>query len=127
MPDADLDLEPSGDGTASGAGAPGSDSSGMPAPVASLTAAAGGAPAPDASLTAAAGGAPAPDASLTAAAGGAPAPRARSRRGYFLPGAIALAALLLIGAAVGAGDLSHPSPRTLRGADVAAQISLGVQ
>ncbi|HET9077857.1 MAG TPA: DUF4333 domain-containing protein [Acidimicrobiales bacterium] len=54
-------------------------------------------------------------------------PPARRRRGYFLPGAIALAALLLIGAAVGAGDLSHPAPRTLRGTDVAAQISLGVQ
>ncbi len=55
------------------------------------------------------------------------APPRRGRRGYFLPGAIALAALLLIGVAVGAGDLSHPAPHTLRGPDVASQISLGVQ
>lgn len=52
---------------------------------------------------------------------------ARRRRGYFLPGAIALAALLAIGAAIGSGDLSHPAPRTLTGSEVASQISLGLQ
>ncbi len=51
----------------------------------------------------------------------------RGRRGYFLPGAIALAALLLIGGAMGAGDLAHPAPKHLRGSDVASQIALGVQ
>lgn len=51
----------------------------------------------------------------------------RGRRGYFLPGAIALVALLAIGAAVGGGDLSHPAPKILTGPDVASQISLGVQ
>lgn len=51
----------------------------------------------------------------------------RRRRGYFLPGAIALVALLVIGAAVGAGDLSHPAPRTLNGTDMASQIAFGVQ
>lgn len=51
----------------------------------------------------------------------------RGRRGYFLPGAIALAALLLIGGAIGAGDLFHPAPSRLRGPEVASQIALGVQ
>lgn len=54
-------------------------------------------------------------------------PARRPRRGYFLPGFIALAALLAIGLAVGAGDLSHPAPQTLNGPDVASQIALGVQ
>lgn len=53
--------------------------------------------------------------------------RARGKRGYFLPGAIALAALLAIGGAVGAGDLSHPAPRSLAGSDVASEIALGIQ
>lgn len=51
----------------------------------------------------------------------------RGKRGYFLPGAIALAALLLIGGAIGAGDLVHPAPKKLRGPEVASQIALGVQ
>lgn len=51
----------------------------------------------------------------------------RGRRGYFLPGAIALAALLLIGGAIGAGDLVHPAPSRLRGPEIASQIALGVQ
>ena len=51
----------------------------------------------------------------------------RPRRGYFLPGAIALGALLLIGGAVGAGDLAHPAPHTLSGPDMAAEISLGIE
>lgn len=75
--------------------------------------------------------APRPDAGpgpLQAVAGTAPAAGARrGRRGYFLPGAIALGALLLIGAAIGAGDLAHPAPEHLRGSDVASQIALGVQ
>jgi hypothetical protein len=51
----------------------------------------------------------------------------RSRRGYWLPGFIALAALLLIGGAVGAGDLSHSAPKTLYGPDVASEIALGIE
>jgi hypothetical protein len=45
-----------------------------------------------------------------------------------VPGLIALGALLAIGFVVGAGaDLSHPSPHSLNGRDVAAQIALGIQ
>ena len=58
----------------------------------------------------------------------APAPsRGRRGKGYFLPGFIALIALLIIGLFVGAGDLAHPAPKSLTGTDVAYQISLGVQ
>jgi hypothetical protein len=63
-------------------------------------------------------------------AGGAPAHvpgPARGRRGYFLPGVIALVALLGIGLLWGAGDLEHPAATNLAGPDVAAQISLGIQ
>lgn len=52
-----------------------------------------------------------------------PAPR----RGYFLPGVIALAALLALGAAFGAGDLSHRGPSILAGRDVAEQLALAMQ
>jgi hypothetical protein len=51
----------------------------------------------------------------------------RSRRGYWLPAFIALAALLLIGGAVGAGDMSHSAPKTLYGPDVASEIALGIE
>jgi hypothetical protein len=61
--------------------------------------------------------------------GGEPAPARRSgRRGYLIPGAIALVALLVIGLAIGAGgDLTHPPPKTLHGSDVAGQIALSIQ
>jgi hypothetical protein len=49
------------------------------------------------------------------------------RRGYVLPGAIALAALLGIGAALGAGDLAHPADRTISGPDIALPIALDIQ
>jgi hypothetical protein len=51
----------------------------------------------------------------------------RARRGYWLPGLIALVALLGIGLGIGAGDLNHRSPHTLSGSDVAAQIALALQ
>lgn len=51
----------------------------------------------------------------------------RARRGYFLPGFIALVALLIIGLAVGAGDLEHPAATKLVGTDIAQQIALGIQ
>lgn len=51
----------------------------------------------------------------------------RSKRGYFLPGSIALVALVALGLFVGAGDLSHPAPSTLVGSDIGAQIGLGIQ
>jgi hypothetical protein len=38
-----------------------------------------------------------------------------------------MAVLLAIGIAAGAGDLSHPAPRTLPGGALASQIALGVQ
>ena len=56
-----------------------------------------------------------------------PAPSGRRGKGYFLPGFIALLALLGLGLFVGAGDLEHPVPRTLDGTEIAAQISLGIQ
>jgi hypothetical protein len=55
------------------------------------------------------------------------ATKAKPKRGYFLPGAIALAALLLIGLYVGAGDLQHPGARTLVGPAIADQIALSIQ
>jgi Domain of unknown function (DUF4333) len=38
-----------------------------------------------------------------------------------------LAVLVAIAIAVGAGDLSHPAPRTLSGSDVESQLALGIQ
>ncbi len=52
---------------------------------------------------------------------------ARRRRGYWIPGLIAVAALTAIGVAFGAGDLNHSSPRTLYGSEVAQSIALGIQ
>lgn len=52
----------------------------------------------------------------------------RHRKGYFLPGAIALLALLGLGVFLaGGGDLSHPAARTLDGPTIASQIALGIQ
>jgi hypothetical protein len=56
-----------------------------------------------------------------------PAPPPRARRGYLLPGVIALVVLVAIGAAVGAGDLDHSRPNTLHGPDMAQQLALGIQ
>jgi Domain of unknown function (DUF4333) len=50
-----------------------------------------------------------------------------ARRGYWIPGLIALAALLAIGLAFGAGDLNHRSPSTLQGVQVAQQLALAIQ
>jgi hypothetical protein len=54
-------------------------------------------------------------------------PASSQRRGYFLPGVIALAALLALGAAFGAGDLQHRGPSILAGRDVAEQLALAMQ
>lgn len=52
----------------------------------------------------------------------------RGGKGYFLPGTIALVALLAIGLFfVGAGDLAHPADRRLAGADISQQIALAIQ
>jgi hypothetical protein len=51
----------------------------------------------------------------------------RGRRGYWIPGLIAMAFLLIIAVAVGAGDLDHSAPRNLQGPDIASQIALGIQ
>lgn len=59
-------------------------------------------------------------------AGGTARPR-RGRRGYFLPGAIALAVLLAIGTAIGAGDLGHQPPKSLGGPDVASELAFGLE
>jgi hypothetical protein len=56
-----------------------------------------------------------------------PAPAPRPRRGYLVPGAIALVVLVAIGAALGAGDLDHSRPSTLHGPDVAHELALGIQ
>jgi hypothetical protein len=44
-----------------------------------------------------------------------------------VPGFIAMAVLLVIGLAAGAGDLVHRPPTSLHGADLATQLALGVQ
>ena len=50
------------------------------------------------------------------------------RRARWIPGLIALAALLGIGIVFGAGaDLTHPGPHRLTGSDVSAQIALSIQ
>lgn len=51
----------------------------------------------------------------------------RRGKGYFLPGFIALVALLAIGLFVGAGDLQHRPASTISGTDIASQIALGIQ
>ena len=56
-----------------------------------------------------------------------PAKTGRRGRGYFLPGFIALLALLGLGLFVGAGDLEHPAAHTLEGPVVASQIALAIQ
>ena len=54
-------------------------------------------------------------------------PRRRGK-GYFLPGTLALIALLAIGIFfVGAGDLQHPAARELAGSDISSQIALAIQ
>ena len=69
---------------------------------------------------------------MTPAASGAAAPTAATpagrRRPRWIPGLIALAALLAIGIVFGAGaDLTHPGPDRLSGRDVSAQLALGIQ
>jgi hypothetical protein len=49
------------------------------------------------------------------------------RRGYFLPGLIALGFLVGLGALFGAGDLAHPAARNIYGSDIAQQIAEGLQ
>ncbi len=49
------------------------------------------------------------------------------RRGYLLPGAIALVVLAIIAAVINAAGLQHHSPRTLAGPDVATYIAQGIQ
>jgi len=69
-----------------------------------------------------------PAAPSASGASAAPAgPVVRKRRGYFLPGTIALIALLGLGLFVGAGDLQHRAPTVLHGPDLAGQIALAVQ
>lgn len=51
----------------------------------------------------------------------------RGRRGYWIPGLIALTVLVLIAVAVGAGDLSHPAPSSLARSDIESQLALGIQ
>lgn len=58
---------------------------------------------------------------------GAPARTGRRGKGYFLPGVIALLALLGLGLFVGAGDLDHRAPTSLDGTAIASQISLAIQ
>jgi hypothetical protein len=65
-------------------------------------------------------------AAATSQAGGGPVP-GRPARGYALPALIAMAVLLIIGGAVGAGDLAHRAPARLQGPTVAAQIAVGIE
>lgn len=71
--------------------------------------------------------APAPDEPDEARPSRRPAPGRRAK-GYFLPGVIALGALLAIGVFfVGAGDLQHPANTQLAGADIESEIALAIQ
>jgi hypothetical protein len=54
-------------------------------------------------------------------------PRGRRRRGYWIPGLIALAVLLAIGLAFGAGDLDHGGPTTLAGPEIAQNLAGAIQ
>jgi hypothetical protein len=56
-----------------------------------------------------------------------PVKRPSGRRGYLIPGLIAMAVLLAIGVALGAGDLDHRSTSGLHGSDVAQQLALAIQ
>jgi hypothetical protein len=56
-----------------------------------------------------------------------PARAGRKGKGYFLPGLIALAALVGLGLFVGAGDLDHGAPSRLDGTALASQIALAIQ
>jgi len=62
---------------------------------------------------------------------GAPAadgtPTRPRRRGYFVPGLIALVAMLAGGAALNIGGLDHASPSRLAGSDVATFVAQGIQ
>jgi Domain of unknown function (DUF4333) len=58
---------------------------------------------------------------------GPPPSGRRGGRGYWIPGLIAMAFLLIIAVAVGAGDLDHGAPHILQGPDIASQIALGIQ
>ena len=49
------------------------------------------------------------------------------RRGYLLPGLIALAARVTIGLIFGAGDLSHPAYTSINGPDIEQQIAQAMQ
>ncbi|MGH9115861.1 MAG: hypothetical protein ACRDWW_08540 [Acidimicrobiales bacterium] len=51
----------------------------------------------------------------------------RPGRGYFIPGVVALAALLAIGAGLGAGELTHAAPTELQGSVIASDIAAAVQ
>ena len=51
----------------------------------------------------------------------------RRRRGYWIPGLIALAVLLGIGLAFGAGDLDHSGPTTLAGPEIAENLAGAIQ
>ena len=81
----------------------------------------GPAPAADSGPEAGPGRDAGPDADL------GPAPGPRGRRGYWVPGLIAMTVLLAIGLAFGAGDLDHRSSSTLNGADVAEQIAVAIE
>jgi hypothetical protein len=59
--------------------------------------------------------------------GVAEGPSRRRRRGYWIPGLIALAVLLGIGLAFGAGDLDHSGPTTLAGPEIARDLAGAIQ
>ncbi len=49
------------------------------------------------------------------------------RRGYWIPALIAMAVLLAIGLAFGAGDLDHRGPSTLAGSEITQDLAQGIQ
>jgi Domain of unknown function (DUF4333) len=54
-------------------------------------------------------------------------PAGRRRRGYWIPGLIAIAVLVAIGVAFGAGDLAHRGPNTLAGPELAQTLGQAIQ
>ncbi len=68
-----------------------------------------------------------PVAPRVAANAGDPRSAARRRRGYWIPGVIALVVLLGIGLGFGAGDLNHRGPTTLAGPQIAQDLAQAIQ
>jgi hypothetical protein len=68
-----------------------------------------------------------PDAAVTSTSMESEAPPAKKRRGYFIPGVIALIAMVVLGVIIGGGDLEHPAATTIYGPAIESQIANGIE